>query len=111
LQVAHHRVSVGGTGVNQQADAYGRLWNKLLQKAKLLRPKVTEQKVHPGCVTAWTSEGGDETELDRIIRDVEHDRDIARGSFRGECRGVETATISATCRRAKSAAMIGSRSY
>src|SRR6516164_62390 len=83
--VFRHCIRIWTARVYQQAHAHG-LWKKLSQKPELLGPKITEKKVHPGCVTAWTSNASDKTELDRIIRNVEHDRDGASGSLCGERR-------------------------
>src|SRR6202163_4920846 len=69
------------------------------------------EKIDAGRVAAGPGEAGDKTKLHRIIADAEDDRDrrcCSPGTRVGTIPGV---TITATCRRTRSANSAGRRSY
>ena len=65
-QLPTHRFGVRIVWVDEKANPGGTR-NKLAQKAQLFRPKVAEQKVHPGGRTRPARQARDQAELDRIM--------------------------------------------
>ena len=70
------------------------------------------EEIDPREVAARPVEAGDKTEPDRVVADSEDDGDRRGCRLGRECRrGAPVAAITATCRRTRSAANSGSRSY
>src|SRR6266566_1711439 len=69
-----HDLGIAVVGIDQQSDPR-RARNKLAQYPKLLWPERGVELVHAGGVASWPRQARDETDADRIIGGVEHDRD------------------------------------
>src|SRR5438105_13388909 len=64
-----------------------RLRTELAQQFQSFRGQRTGEDGHAGDVTPWPVEACDESELDRVAADYEHNRDGRSRSLRGLCRG------------------------
>src|SRR3954471_17616371 len=52
-----------------------------MQESQPLGPNLSGQKIDAGCVAARPGKAGDQTKLDRVLRDAEDDRNRRGGSF------------------------------
>lgn len=65
-------------------------WGELIEDLDALGPDLTGDRADPRHIAARTIVAGNETDLDRISSDGEHDRNSRRGSLRG-ARGSDVA--------------------
>ena len=96
--------------IDEHGDTSNR-GHQLAQKFQPLWHQFTEEKIDPCEVAARPGEAGDKTKLNGVFRDQEDDwngRGCGLGCDRRSMPPL--ATMTATCRRTKSAARAGSRS-
>ena len=82
-----------------------------MQESQPLGSNLSGQKIDAGRVAARPGKAGDQTKLDRVLRDAEDDRNRRGGSFGREGTIAEAGVaITATRRLTSSAMSAGSRS-
>src|SRR5262249_3385584 len=74
LDFAYDSLGIRVAGVHKYAD-YFRLWHKFMQKFKLLGLHSNGEQMYSGGISTWMIEARDKAELDRVARNIKHNRD------------------------------------